>query len=93
MGLPSELSHTLWGEVMSMPEEICYDGQQQDREDRMRARLEEMGRRGGPDAPDACESCDGKGRIVTEACLCPAPVRDEDCYRECPRCLGTTVQP
>ncbi len=78
---------------MSTPEEIRYDGQQQDREDKRRVRLEEMGRQGGPDAPDACESCDGDGRIVTEACLCPAPVRDEGCYRECPRCLGTGVQP
>ena len=43
--------------------------------------------------PPPCEKCDGNSRIVTEACLCPAPVRDEDCYRECPRCQGTGVQP
>ena len=79
---------------MSTPEEIRYDGQQQDREDKRREFLERRARMGGPDAPETCDDCDGKGRVVIDACLCPALVRDEDCYRECPgRCLGTGVQP
>ncbi len=40
-----------------------------------------------------CKECEGSGRVVVDGCLCPALVRDEDCYRECSRCLGTGVQP
>ncbi len=71
---------------MSTREEIRYDGQQQDREDKRRARLEEMSRRGGPDAPDECEGCHGRGHIF---------LRDKyhAVEQECGRCLGTGVQP
>ena len=68
---------------MSTPEEIRYEGQQQDREDKRREMLERRGRMGGPDAPDDCEKCDGRGELY----------RLEDRYEECPRCLGTGVQP
>lgn len=64
-------------------EDEMEDYRQQDAEDRMRARLEEMGRRGGPDAPEPCEDCGGTG-CRNDQC------RGED---ECPRCLGTGVQP
>ena len=73
---------------MSTPEEIRYEGQQQDREDKRRERLEEMARRGGPDAPDPCERCDGEGSHLSQATW-NSPVLKH----ECPRCLGTGVQP
>ncbi len=69
------------------------DYKQQEGEERHQAFLERKAMMGGPDAPEDCEVCGGEGRVVTDGCLCPAPVRDEDCYRECPsRCLGTGVQ-
>ena len=86
---------------MSTPEEIRYDGQQQNREDKRRARLEEMARMGGPDAPEDCEKCDGIGSVYvvekrrvfeSEASyLIPADAigKERDCYP----CLGTGVQP
>ncbi|KKN00770.1 hypothetical protein LCGC14_1134570 [marine sediment metagenome] len=67
---------------MSTPEEIRYDGQQQDREDKRREMLERRARMGGPDAPEPCEDCDGKG--FTNETYPPS---------ECPCCLGTGVQP
>ncbi|KKK99344.1 hypothetical protein LCGC14_2633670 [marine sediment metagenome] len=56
-------------------------------------RMEEKERRDIGEVPEPCEKCDGNGRLVIGGCLCPAPMRDEDCYRECSRCLGTGVQP
>ncbi len=77
---------------MSTPEEIRYDGQQEDREDKRREGLERRGRMGGPDAPDPCERCDGEGHIPCthdRGCCTPGECMGE----ECPRCLGTGVQP
>ncbi len=68
---------------MSTPEEIRYDGQQQDREDRRREFLERRSKMGGPEAPEPCEKCDGRGFIVG---ILPSEP-------PCPRCLGTGVQP
>ncbi len=90
---------------MSTPEEIRYDGQQQDREDKRRARLEEMGRMGGPDAPDLCQRCHGTGSVyavkkecVTEqvvegVCYYIIPADEIDTDDECGPCMGTGVQP
>ena len=61
------------------------DYRQQNREEKMRARLEEMGRRGGPDAAEACEDCEGEGYGKS--------ADDGFCGPECPRCQGTGVQP
>jgi len=69
------------------------DYKQQEGEEQYQAFLERRALMGGPDAPEACEKCDGNGRVITDACLCPAPVRDEDCYQECPKCLGSGVHP
>ncbi len=68
---------------MSTSEEIRYDGQQQDREDTRREMLERRGRMGGPDAPEPCEECEGTG-CRNDQC------RDND---DCPKCLGSGVQP
>jgi hypothetical protein len=73
-------------------EDDAEDYKQQNREEKRRAFLERKAMMGGPEAPAPCEQCDGNGQIVTDGCLCPAPVRDEDCYQECLRCLGTGVQ-
>ena len=81
---------------MSTPEEIRYDGQQQDREDKRREMLERRGRTGGPDAPEACEKCEGTGRVlrVKDTSLHSGySVSGRPLSRECPRCLGTGVQP
>ena len=59
------------------------DYRQQEGEEKMRRRLEALGRfRGGPDAPDPCGECDGGG--FTHETFPPS---------ECSRCLGTGVQP
>ena len=72
---------------MSTPEEIRYEGQQQDREDKRREMLERRGRMGGPDVEEACEECGGEGTV-------PLKVRRFNLSRqECPRCLGSKVQP
>jgi hypothetical protein len=73
---------------------------QQDREEKMRARLEEMGRRGGPDAPEPCERCDGKGEmpqfVTREMAMDAGDIEmegQEIATTQCYRCLGTGVQP
>lgn len=46
----------------------------------------------GPDAPEPCETCGGKGHIPCthdRGCCTPGECMGE----ECPRCLGTGVQP
>ena len=68
-------------------EDEMEDYRREDAEDKMRARLEEMGRRGGPDAPEPCEECDGKG-IISRRLEHRCEVNEE-----CSRCLGTGVQP
>ncbi|KKL48849.1 hypothetical protein LCGC14_2321430, partial [marine sediment metagenome] len=55
------------------------DYKQQDREDKRRGFLERRGRMGGPDAPEDCERCGGKGYRGCKPC---------QTKRECPRCLG-----
>ncbi len=65
-------------------DEMLY---KQDREDKRREDLER--RMGGPDAPEPCETCGGKGHswhIGTHERSCY-------CGHECPRCLGSGVQP
>ncbi len=74
---------------MSTPEEIRYDGQQQDREDKRREMLERRARMGGPDVED-CEKCDGRGDVMAVGYMDDTP---EPYPTECPRCLGTGVQP
>ncbi len=90
---------------MSRPEEIRYDGQQQDREDKRREDLERRARMGGPDAPEDCERCHGVGSVyavkkecVTEQVvegvgyyIIPADEIDKD--RECGPCMGTGARP
>ncbi|KKL80148.1 hypothetical protein LCGC14_2007670 [marine sediment metagenome] len=90
---------------MSTPEEIRYDGQQQDREDKRREMLERRGRMGGPDAPETCERCGGTGSIyvvnkecVTEqviegVCYYIIPADGIDTDREYGPCMGSGVQP
>ncbi len=58
------------------------DYKQQDREDKRREMLERRARMGGPDAPETCDDCDGKGFTDETYPL-----------SECGRCLGTGVQP
>lgn len=66
------------------------DYRQQEGEERHRAFLERRAMMGGPEAPEDCEMCDGT-RF--------APLIDHDAKTwrtvpvECPRCLGTGVQP
>ena len=74
---------------MSTLEEIRYDGQQQDREDKRREMLERRARMGGPDAPDACEDCDDGEVMRISSTLPDLKYR----FEECPRCLGSKVQP
>ncbi|KKL78200.1 hypothetical protein LCGC14_2027280 [marine sediment metagenome] len=77
---------------MSSPEEIRYDGQQQDREDKRREMLERRARMGGPDAPEACLHCGGDGscsRVGADS----GGVNCSDPQIECPHCLGTGVRP
>ena len=81
---------------MSTPEEIRYDGQQQDREDKRRESLERRARMGGSDAPEDCEKCKGTGEIVVLRELgaeIPFGQVHPHSHTECPRCLGTGVQP
>ena len=66
---------------MSTPEEIRYDGQQQQRVDKRREMLERRARMGGPEAPEPCDPCDGEG--FTRETYPPS---------ECPHCLGAEVQ-
>ncbi len=66
---------------MGEADEMLY--RQQDREDKRREFLEQRSRMGGPEAPEPCERCDGRGSVY----------RLEDRYEECSRCLGTGVQP
>ncbi len=69
-------------------EDDAADYRQQELEERERNRLIRMGQRGGPDAAEACdaEGC-VDGRITNEADGAPRITS------ECPRCLGTGVQP
>ena len=71
-----------------MSEDDVADYRQQDAEERERSRLISMGQRRGPDAPEACERC-VKGMLWT------GDGKKSNPYRkiECPRCLGTGVQP
>ncbi len=79
---------------MSTPEEIRYDGQQQDREDKRREMLERRARMGGPDVED-CETCEGKGKIVySDTSRGRGGFAGQTISSsECPRCLGTGAQP
>jgi hypothetical protein len=70
-------------------DEMLY--KQQDREDKRREFLEQRSRMGGPEVPEACETCEGKGYIPCthdRGCCTPGECMGE----ECPRCLGTGVQ-
>ena len=67
-------------------EDDVADYRQQDAEERERARLERRGMMGGPEAPEPCERCDGEGRVEPQFWTSQP-------YIECPRCLGTGVQP
>ena len=71
---------------MSTPEDIREDGKRDAAEDKRREFLEQRSRMGGPDAPEPCEECEGKGAKLVN------PPNDCD-FVECPRCLGTGVQP
>ena len=46
--------------------------------------------RGGPDAPEPCEECDGKRYVIVTTGPCPDCDFDTE---PCSRCLGTGVQP
>ena len=65
-----------------IPEADAEDYKQQEGEERYQAFLERRAIMGGPDAPEPCEDCDGKG--FTNETYPPS---------ECPCCLGTGVQP
>jgi len=71
------------------------DYKQQDREDKRREFLERRARMGGPDAPEPCEKCDGQGEIVySDTSLGRGGYAGQTISSgECPRCLGTGVQP
>ena len=65
------------------------DYRQQAGEEAWQAFLERSATMGGPEAPEPCEHCWGKGR-----CAVLAQVGEHRAiYNECPRCLGTGVQP
>ncbi len=70
-------------------EDEAADYRQQTLEDRARARLERMGRRGGPDAPDPCEKCNGEGSFWQKE----EGGSLSGSRTLCSRCLGTGVQP
>ena len=73
--------------VRPISEEDQADYRQQEGEERWRARLERLAMMRGPDAPDPCEECDGKGQVQIKT-------EDDDYDSDgCPRCLGTGVQP
>lgn len=81
-------------------EDDAADYRQQDAEDRERHRLERMGQRRGPDAPEPCEDCGGEGTVLQAVSMDMAiDAGDRDLCGErvrvpCPgRCLGTGVQP
>ncbi|KKN75257.1 hypothetical protein LCGC14_0382560 [marine sediment metagenome] len=68
--------------MISEADEMDY--KQQEGEEKYRAFLERRAMMGGPDAPEPCETCSGQDFAVVEwpwGC------------KECPRCLGTGVQP
>ena len=69
--------------VRPISEDDAADYKQQDAEERERNRLYRMGQRGGPDAAEECEDCDG-ARMVNST---------DPQSSECRRCLGTGVQP
>ncbi len=75
---------------MSTPEEIRYDGQQTDREDKRREDLESRSRMGGPEAPEDCETCEGSGILEVREGSYPNGVYFLS--SECPKCLGSGVQ-
>ena len=64
------------------------DYRQQDREEKRREFLERRAMMGGPEAPEPCEECGGEGSHLSQATW-NSPVLKH----ECPRCLGTGVQP
>ena len=92
--------------VMDISEPDAEDYKQQEGEERWRAHLERKAlMRGGPDAPDTCSRCDGTGRVYLILLDELLPTGDSVPHRwslstnhlpdeeECPRCLGTGVQP
>ena len=71
-----------------------------DAEERERNRLFRLGQRGGPDAAEPCERCDGKGELpmfVTRDMAIDAGDIEmqgqEIATAACHTCLGTGVQP
>lgn len=76
-------------------EDDAEDYKQQAGEERWQAFLERRAMMGGPEAPEPCEKCDGEGVRCTHDqgwCLptCDSGFSSDN---ECPRCLGTGVQP
>ncbi|KKL46420.1 hypothetical protein LCGC14_2345710 [marine sediment metagenome] len=65
--------------TMSTPEDIEMDAKYERAEDKKRAWLERFGRESFE--AQACEECEGTGRVRFGL------------LSECPRCLGTGVQP
>ena len=65
-----------------MSEDDAADYRQQAGEEAWQAFLERRATMGGPEAPEPCGECEGEG--FTAETFPPS---------ECPRCLGTGVQP
>lgn len=78
--------------VKRISEDDAEDYRLQDAEERYRVRLERRAMLGGPDAPEPCEECGGKGHVICSDCAAEG-MDAIDCFKQCPRCLGVGIQP